>query len=171
MSLLLIISPALPFSWLYYQDLGLLGGCPGQDCLKALHFSCVGTNETGSGRDGWGPCKETWNEGNRKETMANSLPPWGLSLLPPWNRAAAYVFYVADCCTSGRVSSRPLPTPLGNSSPVSASRQFTVTFRDPSSDPCQHPHYLNSWGHTGVLQGQILKIKDTWDVSAQCNLH
>ena len=77
-------------------------------------------------------------DGAPEKTMAKSLSAWGLSLLPSWNQAAAYAFYGADCWTGGRASSRPLPTPLGTSSPVSASRQFTVTFRDPSSDPCQH---------------------------------
>lgn len=67
-------------------------------------------------------------------------------------------------------SSRPLPTPLGTSSPVSASRQFTMVFRDLNSDPCQHLYSLNSQPHRSA-QGQILEIKDTQDVLAHCTLH
>lgn len=104
-------------------------------------------------------CKKTWNGGEWKETMANSLPPWGLSLPPPWNQAAEYIYVLCGWPLTAQ--------PSGNTSPISATRQFTVVFRHPtSSAPCQHVYFLDHCGHTGMLQGQNVEIKEIWSIFA-----
>lgn len=108
--------------------------------------------------------------GTERRPQPSHFLPGAPGLLPPWNQQLSMHSVWLKAGPAGQAASGPLPTTPGNSSPVSASGQFTVTFRAPSAGPCQHPHCLESWGNAGVFQGQMWEIKDTRNVFAHCTL-